>query len=132
MWFIHVLTNIIPNYTCSETGRDMDQITLVTITNHYTACTGTNPTYLLSSGGRGPSLSLAGLLPAIDEDTGGSLAPAVDAEVELGSTLPLVEVEDSGGLERPSIIRRFITELHNKKDESRLTNTATMRMEMYH
>ena len=67
--------------------------------------------YLLSSGGRGPSLSLAGLLPATDTDTDGSVAPAVDTEVELASTLPLVEEEDSGGLERLSTIRRLIPEL---------------------
>ena len=68
--------------------------------------------YLLSSGGRGPSLSLAGLLPATDTDTDtdGSVASAVDAEVELASTPPLVE-EDSGGLERLSTIRRLIPEL---------------------
>ena len=69
--------------------------------------------YLLSSGGRGPSLSLAGLLPATDTDTDtdGSVASAVDAEVELASTPPLVEEEDSGGLERFSTIRRLIPEL---------------------
>ena len=74
-------------------------------------------THLLSSGGRGPSLSLTGLLPAVDVDAGGSLVPAVGTEVETVSTLPLVEVEDSDGLGRPSTIRRLIPELQNKRSQ---------------
>lgn len=59
----------------------------------------------------------------MDVDTGGSLAPAVDVEAaELVTTLPLVETDDSGGLERLSIIRRLIPELQEKKDDSKLMN----------
>ena len=73
-------------------------------------------THLLSSIGLGPSLSLTGLLPpptdvVVVVGSLGTAAVAVDAELMPAVVLAEVE-EDSDGLERISITRRFATELN--------------------